>query len=128
MRHRNTLDISEIYNLLYQLGITANYTGFFHTAYAVYLAAQQPDRLALVTKWLYPEVAKRCSTTWTAVERNIRTAIAVSWRCSPDYLEGLARRPITKKPTGAQFLSILSNELIARQTLKTIDTSLKIEK
>lgn len=49
----------EVYDLLYQLGVTANYTGFFHMACAVSLCAEQPDRLLLVTKWLYPEVAKR---------------------------------------------------------------------
>ena len=42
---KNTPDISELFTLLYQLGLTANYTGFFHTSYAVYLATQQPDRL-----------------------------------------------------------------------------------
>lgn len=51
--------LTEIYDLLYQLGVTANYTGFFHTAYAVSLCAEHPERLLLVTKWLYPEVAKQ---------------------------------------------------------------------
>ena len=32
----------EIYDALYQLGLTANYTGFFHIAYAVHLAVQSP--------------------------------------------------------------------------------------
>lgn len=33
----------EIYDALYQLGLTANYTGFFHIAYAVHLAVQSPS-------------------------------------------------------------------------------------
>ena len=45
----------EIYELLYRLGVTANYTGFFYTAYAVQLCAEHPDRLMLVTKWVYPD-------------------------------------------------------------------------
>ena len=49
---------TKVYDLLYRLGATANYTGFFHMAYAVWLCVEQPDRLLLVTKWLYPEVAK----------------------------------------------------------------------
>lgn len=65
---------SNIYDLLYRLGVTANYTGFFHTACAVSLCAKQPDRLLLVTKRLYPEVARQYRTNWKAVERNIRTA------------------------------------------------------
>lgn len=70
----------EIYELLYRLGVTANYTGFFYTAYAVQLCAEHPDRLMLVTKWVYPDVAKRYRTNWKAVERNIRTAGNVIWR------------------------------------------------
>ena len=54
--------MTAIYDLLYRLGVTANYTGFFHTAYAVSLCIGRPDRLLLVTKWLYPEVAKQYLT------------------------------------------------------------------
>lgn len=46
---------SAICDLLYQLGISANYKGFLHTAYAVSLCVEQQDRLLLVTKWLYPD-------------------------------------------------------------------------
>ena len=84
---KNTPDISEIYTLLYQLGLTANYTGFFHTSYAVYLATRQPNRLLLATKWLYPEVAKHYATTWKCVERNIRTAVHVVWNTNPELLK-----------------------------------------
>ena len=104
----NTPDISEIYTLLYRLGLTANYAGFFHTSYAVYLAAQQPDRLLLATKWLYPEVAKHYATTWKCVERNIRTAVHVVWNTNPEMLKALARHPLTQKPKASKFLSILA--------------------
>ena len=50
--------LTEIYDLLYRLGITANYTGFFHMGYAVKLCCERPERLLMVTKWVYPEVAK----------------------------------------------------------------------
>ena len=105
---KNTPDISEIYTLLYQLGLTANYTGFFHTSYAVYLAARQPNRLLLATKWLYPEVAKHYATTWKCVERNIRTAVHVVWNTNPELLKALARHPLTQKPKASKFLSILA--------------------
>ena len=104
---KNIHNISEVYTLLYQLGLTANYVGFFHISYAVYLASQQPKRLRLVTKWLYPEVAKHYATTWTCVERNIRTAVDVVWNCNPELLEALARHPLYRKPGASKFLSIL---------------------
>lgn len=93
---------------MFRLGLTENYTGFFHTAYAVYLTTRQPDRLELVTKWLYPEVAKHYATTWKNVERNIRTAISILWDADPKRLEALARHPLPQKPTVSEVLSILT--------------------
>ncbi|MCI8690661.1 MAG: sporulation protein [Oscillibacter sp.] len=103
--------MSDIYDLLYRLGVTANYTGFFHTAYAVALCIEQPDRLLLVTKWLYPEVAKRYDTKWSAVERNIRTTCDIIWREKRSLLETLAQRPLLQKPRPAQLLAILVSSM-----------------
>lgn len=102
------MDITEIYDLLYRLGLTANYTGFFHTSCAVWLVLRQPQRLRLVTKWLYPEVAKRYRTNWKAVERNIRTVISVVWERCPELLGRMAGTRLDKRPRPAQFLSILA--------------------
>ena len=98
-----------IYELLFRLGVTANYTGFFYTAYAVELCVEQPDRLLLVTKWLYPEVAKQYTTNWKAVERNIRTAANIIWQRNPALLENFARGPLLRKPPNAQMLAILTS-------------------
>lgn len=103
--------LTEIYDLLYRLGVTANYTGFFHTACAVALCAEQPERLLLVTKWLYPEVAKQYGTNWKAVERSIRTVGKYIWRENRTLLEQLARRPLAEKPRNAQLLAILAASL-----------------
>jgi hypothetical protein len=105
--------ITEIYDLLYQLGVTANYTGFFHAACAVSLCAEQPDRLLLVTKWLYPEVAKQYNTNWKAVERNLRTVGCIIWRENRPLLEQLARRSLDRRPCTAQLLAILSAGLLS---------------
>ena len=105
------MDRSEIYDLLYRLGVTANYTGFFHLAHAVQLCVERPDRLLLVTKWLYPEVARQYQTNWKAVERNIRTAGNIIWRENRPLLEHLARRPLVEKPRNTQLLAILAASL-----------------
>lgn len=104
-------ELVPIYDLLYSLGATTNYAGFFHTAYAVSLCAQQPDRLLLVTKWLYPEVARQYKTNWKAVERNIRTVNAAIWRENRPLLEKLAHRHLERRPRNTQFLSILAASL-----------------
>ena len=96
------------FHLLHRLGITANYGGYFYTAYAVCLAEQQPDRLLLVTKWLYPDIARQYATTWQCVERNIRTVITLAWERNPQLLAVLAGYPLKHKPSVGEFVSFLT--------------------
>ena len=105
-----------IYDLLNRLGVTANYTGFFQTAFAVRLCIEQPERLRLVTKWVYPDVARRCNTSWKAVERNIRTVNGIVWEHNRLFLEKLAGRELRCRPGNAQLLAILAYGLLARRT------------
>lgn len=91
--------------------MTANYTGFFQLAYAVSLCVEQPDRILLVTKWVYPEVAKRYKTNWRAGERDIRTVNSIIWREGRPLLEELAHRHLEHKPRNAQMLAILASSL-----------------
>ena len=51
--------------------------------YAVKLCCERPERLLMVTKWVYPEVAKHYQTNGRAVERNIRTVGKVLWEQKP---------------------------------------------
>ena len=102
-----TPTMGQIYDVLYRLGISANYVGFFYASYGVWLCIKQPERLLMVTKWLYPAVAAHYNTNWKAVERALRTVVAAAWRNNPSLLEKLAGRPLYEKPCSAQFLSIL---------------------
>ena len=103
--------LTRIYSLLYRLGLTASYTGFFHTARAVLLACQDPENLTSVTKRLYPETADQYGTNWHAVERNIRYCISVLWKEHPNRLSALAGAPLDKPPTSAKFISLLTSKL-----------------
>lgn len=99
---------AEIYDLLYQLGLSANYNGFFYLACAVWLTMENPDRLLLVTKWLYPDVAKQFHTSWKTVERGIRYSILVIWSAESPVLPSILRTPLQKKPKAAAFIAALS--------------------
>ena len=101
--------LTGIHDVLRYLGAAANYVGFFHTSYAVYLAVMQPDRLQLVTKWLYPDVAKHYDTNWKAVERNIRYTVSSIWWQHPDRLSKLSGLLLPDKPCNSLFLTILSD-------------------
>lgn len=106
---------TDVFELLNFLGVTANYLGFHQTACAVSLCVEQPERLALVTKCLYPQVAERCGTDWRAVERNVRTVRNVIWRDARDRLERVANRRLMRKPGAAQLLAILAACLTSDQ-------------
>lgn len=99
------------FELLHRLGITATYGGYYYTAYSVALAKGQPERLLLVTKWLYPDVARQYGTTWRCVERSIRTVISLAWERNPKLLSSLSGYPMDKKPSVGQFISILMYNL-----------------
>jgi len=100
------------YDALYRLGATANYMGFFYTAYAIWLCAKEPDRLQLVTKWLYPDVAEHYKTNWKAVERNIRSLISLIWDNNPETLCEYAGFRLTQKPRPAQFLAFMARGVL----------------
>ena len=99
---------ARVYGVLYRLGVTAKYAGFFQTSFAIELAMGQPESLQLVTKWLYPAVARRYNTNWRCVERNIRTVSELAWRRNRALLEELAQRPLPVRPTATEFLAILA--------------------
>ena len=101
----------KIYALLQQMGASSSYTGFFHTAYAVFLTIGEPRRLLLVTKWLYPDVAEYFHTSWAAVERNIRTVVDLVWKSHPEQLSRIAGCPLEKRPSCSQFIFILAEYL-----------------
>ena len=108
---KDIFNFDRIYLLLNRLGITANYAGFHHVAYAVYLTYHQPDSLLLVTKRLYPDIARQYNTKWNRVERNIRTVITIAWEENRPLLEELAGHPLPRRPQPVQFLSILTAAL-----------------
>lgn len=94
------------------LGITRCYKGFKHTAYAIYLALDDEDRLAAVTKEIYMETAAHFGCKWTAVERNIRTAAARAWKVNRPLLCEMAGYPLAWTPTASEFIEILASYIL----------------
>ena len=81
---------------------------------ALEIASQKPESLRQVTKWLYPETARRCGTNWKAVERNIRTALHCTWKTSQHTLEEITGHSFDAAPKPAEFLAILTHEISDR--------------
>ena len=100
-----------IEDILLRLGITANYRGYFYLISAVELCLADRENLHLVTKYVYPKVAKLYHTNWQAVERNIRTVGKLAWTHHRAFLEELARGPLGQRPGNAKLLAILTTAL-----------------
>lgn len=107
MLYKPTFNSSEIDMLLRHLGADLHYIGYRYTEYALLLMKEDEQCIHSVTKWLYPEIARRYQTTCHAVERNIRTLSLVAWRSEPCLLQTMAGHALDKRPTSSQFLAIL---------------------
>jgi len=103
--------ITDIYDLLYRLDLTATHESFFHVSYAVLLSTENRARLLLVAKWLYPAVAKHYRTTPERVEHNIYIVATMVWSNNPKLLRALSRYQLPGQPTASQFISILASSL-----------------
>lgn len=102
------MDEKVIENLLLRLGANRSYMGFCYIIYAVKLSIEDENRLQLISKWLYPEIAKKYCTSTQCVERNIRTLVAKIWnKGNRPLLETIAYTPLNKKPNNASFIAIL---------------------
>lgn len=100
-----------IEEILLRLGVTANYKGYLYILSAAELCLADRENLHLMTKYVYPKVARQYNTSWRAVERNIRTAGAIAWTHDRAFLEKLARHPLDRRPGNAKLLAILTAAL-----------------
>lgn len=100
-----------IFQILNRLGLSANYLGFYQMAYALQLAQEQPSRLLLVTKLIYPDVARRFQTSQDAVERNLRTAVKVIWKADTPLLREVMGEGAWERPCTGRFLALLTTYL-----------------
>ena len=103
------IDTSGIQKLLMQIGIPANMLGFSYIVTALELIALKPDYLNNITKGLYVEIAKKCSSTSTRVERNIRHAIEIGFlKGNLEVIEKIFHASVYANkgaPTNSNFLS-----------------------
>ena len=65
--------------LVRNLGVPAHIKGCRYMKYAILMAIEDCNRINYITKLLYPEIAKKCKTTTSSVERAIRHAIDIVW-------------------------------------------------
>ena len=96
---------------LRSIGITRNYRGYQYLYDAAQLVADDPSCLCDVVRKIYTVLAERYDTTWSSVERNIRTCIRRAWTLTPALIQQMAGYQLDAMPTTSQFIEILSTYL-----------------
>ena len=95
----------EISDFLKSIGIPTNILGFKYLKTAIVIVLENPFA-TLVTKEIYPEIAKKYKTRSSCVERNIRTAIKHFFdNADSEIYDKLFRKSRTKMPSNSEFIS-----------------------
>ena len=106
---------STVTGIIHEIGVPAHIKGYQYLREAIIIAVEDMDVINAVTKVLYPEVAKRFSTTASRVERAIRHAIEVAWdRGDLETLQkyfGYTVSNAKGKPTNSEFIAMIADRL-----------------
>lgn len=99
-----------ISRLIRKLGIIPKYRGYYYVADAamMYLETVKAQEAVMITKEIYPTVARKYKVTVASVERSIRTVVQVSWETNAELLQDVAGYPLSHKPTNCEFLDVLA--------------------
>ncbi len=100
---------------LHKMGVPAHIKGYVFLRQAIIASINDPSIINLVTKRLYPDIAKMNSTTASRVERAIRHAIEVAWdRGNVDVLDeyfGYTINNMRGKPTNSEFIAMIADKI-----------------
>jgi two-component system response regulator (stage 0 sporulation protein A) len=105
--------------IIHEIGVPAHIKGYQYLREAILIAVDDMEVINAVTKVLYPEVARRYSTTASRVERAIRHAIEVAWdRGDIETLQkyfGYTVSNAKGKPTNSEFIAMIADRLQLQQ-------------
>lgn len=101
------LDIYELKCTLHKLGVTPKYKGYHYFIEAYKIAIDDPWSLTLITKLIYPVVAKRYKTTTTSVERELRRTRDLMWLADPALLSHICQLNLSRSPSVSFLLSAI---------------------
>lgn len=100
-------------NIIKSFGIPANVKGYKFVRDCIIYSTEHSDTINLVTKKLYPVIAKKYGTTASCVERSIRNAIESAWQKADknliyDIFGNIAGED---KPTNSEFIATVADKV-----------------
>ncbi len=104
-----------ITSIIKEIGVPAHIKGYSYLREAIQMVYYDIELLGSVTKILYPEIAKKFSTTPSRVERAIRHAIEVAWNRgnyeSISEMFGYTVHHLKSKPTNSEFIAMIADKI-----------------
>jgi two-component system response regulator (stage 0 sporulation protein A) len=104
-----------ISSTLQKIGMTCNLKGYRYVRTAIAMVHDDSNLLGLVTKELYPNIARKYGTTSSRVERAIRHAVETAWnKGNHIFVNNLFKGTVSynkSKPTNSEFIALLADEL-----------------
>lgn len=101
--------------IFHEIGIPAHIKGYYYLRTAIIEMFFAGGMNGRITKELYPNIAKKYSSTPSRVERAIRHAIEVAWnRGNIDTIDSIFGYTVSAykaKPTNSEFISMIVDKL-----------------
>lgn len=101
--------------VIHDIGVPAHIKGYQYLRCAIMMVVENPSIINMVTKALYPDVAKEYKSTASRVERAIRHAVEVAWeRGNLETLQkyfGYTVSAHKGKPTNGEFIALIADKL-----------------
>jgi len=97
--------------ILHKFGMPKNLRGFHYLREAIVILEDYNECVG-VTKILYPQIAKKHSTSVESVERAIRHAINVTWeRGNGGSFESEYKYIFKRKPSNSELIACIADEV-----------------
>ena len=100
--------MQKIYGTIRKIGAISTYRGFHFLADAIYTKMCRQNKSTMITKDIYPYVARKYKTTYMNVERCIRIVINACWKKNKDGFEEIAGYSLTHKPSNSEFIDMVA--------------------
>lgn len=101
--------------VLREFGVPAHLNGYVYLRKGIICLVNNMDMARSITKGLYYDVAKECSSTVNKIERSIRNAIEVAWnRGNADAFEkyfGYSAKSGKTRPCNSEFMVQIADHI-----------------
>lgn len=98
--------------LLRCLGVTGKLVGFRYAVFMVEQVRDDPDRIQLITKRLYPDTGRHFNVSAVSVERAVRNLIRLCWKWTDhSFLEHISGSTLQRTPSNSEFIDTLAGYL-----------------